>query len=152
MIDSDAHRYAVKYECPQVFCFDGYALLMLQFKAKKPEAIASEDCKIDCWIFPRENAGGVPLRYAFYRLLVQGLRRCQGQLSPSIVTLNGQQSEFRNFYTGEPVWKIGDALHRHPWGMYRAVDPRDGSMYWMFNGQEDESGQRLLDGPPLYNY
>ncbi|KAM3498869.1 hypothetical protein MY11210_009650 [Beauveria gryllotalpidicola] len=151
-LSRELRGYAVKYECPQVFCFDGYALLMLQFQAKKPEAIASEDCKIDCWIFPRDNTGGVPLRYAFYRLLVQGLRRCQGQLSPSIVTLNGQHSEFRNFYNREPVWKIGGALHTHPWGMYRAVDPRDGSMYWMFNGQEDESGQRLLDSPPLYNY
>ncbi|ATY60419.1 hypothetical protein A9K55_006902 [Cordyceps militaris] len=153
-LSRELRGYAVKYECPQVFCFDGYSLLMLQFKAKTLEAIAHEDCRVDCWFFPRENAGGVPLRYAFYRLLVQGLRRCQGQLSPSIVTLNGQQSEFRNFYTGEPVWEIDDSLHRHPWGMYRAVDPRNGSMYWMFNGQEvlDESGQRLLDGPPLYNY
>ena len=125
---------------------------MLQFKAKKPEAITSEDCKIDCWVIPRENAGGITLRYALYRLLVQGLRRCQGQLSPSVVTINGQESEFRNFYTGEPIWEIEGSLHRHPWDMYRGVDPRDGSIYWMYDGQEvvGEDGQRLLDGPPLY--
>ncbi|KAM3555261.1 hypothetical protein ARSEF4850_006088 [Beauveria asiatica] len=63
-LSRELRGYAVKYNCPQVFCFDGYTLLMLQFKARKPEAIADEDCDIDCWLFRRRNPGGTTLRYA----------------------------------------------------------------------------------------
>ncbi|KAM3434261.1 hypothetical protein NHJ13734_006052 [Beauveria thailandica] len=151
-LSRELRGYAVKYNCPQVFCFDGYTLLMLQFKARKPEAIADEDCDIDCWLFRRRNLGGTTLRYALYRLLAQGLRRVQGQLSRNPALLNSQECKFRNFYTGEPIWKIDGVLHRHPWGMYRAVDPKDGSIYWMYNGQPvwGEDGLLILDGPPLY--
>ncbi|KAM7210611.1 hypothetical protein V8F06_014001, partial [Rhypophila decipiens] len=70
--------YAYLYRCPQVFCFDNSTFLMLQFRAAKLDAIRDPDCTVDCWVFPGKNPNGIPLRFAFYRLLVQGFRRCQG--------------------------------------------------------------------------
>jgi len=70
-------RYADKYQCPQIFCFDGEWLLMLQFRAESPEGIKDLNCKIDGWLIPRVNGdNGVTLRYALYRFLAQGFRRC----------------------------------------------------------------------------
>ncbi|KAL2174067.1 uncharacterized protein P884DRAFT_159421, partial [Thermothelomyces heterothallicus CBS 202.75] len=68
--------YADKYQCPQVFCWDGRYLLVLQFRARKPDHIRNADCPIDCWVIPVEGST-CTLRYALYRLMVQGFRRCQ---------------------------------------------------------------------------
>ncbi|KAF4505566.1 hypothetical protein G6O67_007500 [Ophiocordyceps sinensis] len=65
----DFRGYAHKYECPQIFCFDGQTLLLLQFRAREPKDIAEADCAVDCWVIPRINRWGSTLRYALYRLL-----------------------------------------------------------------------------------
>lgn len=66
--------YADKYQCPQVFCFDGETLLVLQFRANKVEDILEENCPVDCWVLPRESSN-IPLCFALYMLLAQGFRR-----------------------------------------------------------------------------
>ncbi|KAK3336914.1 hypothetical protein B0T19DRAFT_447695 [Cercophora scortea] len=68
--------YADKYECPQTFCWDGEHLLILQFRARKPEHIRNADCPVDCWVIPAKGST-CTLRYALHRLMVQGFRRCQ---------------------------------------------------------------------------
>lgn len=81
------NSYAYKYNYPQTFCFDGAYLLMLQFRADTREAIKFIRCEVDCWVIPRENPGGCTFKTALYRLMVQGLRRCQGRwaLQPQLL-------------------------------------------------------------------
>ncbi|KAK3317210.1 hypothetical protein B0T19DRAFT_479337 [Cercophora scortea] len=94
-LSRELRGYAVKYKCPQVFCFDGVFLLLLQFRAATREDLKKEDCEVDCWILPRKNSvGGCTLRYGFYRLLAQGFRRCQGLRGRS-VTVGGFAPESR---------------------------------------------------------
>ncbi|KYK56285.1 hypothetical protein DCS_08255 [Drechmeria coniospora] len=118
-------RYAHKYECPQVFCFDGDTLLLLQFRANSRAELKHERCPVDCWVLPRENSG-TPLRYALYRLLAQGFRRFQGG-----VALDGFSSDLRQFYNGRPLWTLGDvATSQHPNGYARSVHVATGAFMW----------------------
>ena len=72
MLTTLPRSYAHKYRCPQIFCFDGVYLLMLQFRINKSvDDIRLTGCAVDCWVVPRENHGrGCTLRYALYRFLV----------------------------------------------------------------------------------
>ncbi|POR33875.1 Uncharacterized protein TPAR_05929 [Tolypocladium paradoxum] len=151
-LSRELRGYAHKYECPQIFCFDGRTLLMLQFRARKLKHVAEADCEVDCWVIPRENEGGCTLRYALYRLLVQGLRRCQGKLALSNVTLYGQSPKFRQFYSGEPIWDVEGKLYRQPWDCYRVIDPSNGAFYWMCREEEvqDQDGNRMWDTQGIY--
>lgn len=76
-LSRELRGYARKYSSPQVFCFDGATLLMLQFQANVPNDIESPNCPVDCWVLPRETSM-ITLRHALYVLLRQGLRRFQG--------------------------------------------------------------------------
>jgi hypothetical protein len=140
--------YAYLYRCPQVFCFDNSTFLMLQFRAAKLDAIRDPDCTVDCWVFPRTNPGGMSLRSAFYSLLVQGFRRCQGlcSLSPTLYNI---APDHREFYNGRPLWKINGGLKGKPWGHRRRVDPDYGAFYWTdAEGSEalvNEAGEKLWD-------
>lgn len=80
---------------------------MLQFRAVRVEDIKSAQCPVDCWVIPRENDDGSTLRCAFYRLLVQGLRRCQGMvgLNPSV---GGMNPDHREFFSGRLYWKCDE--------------------------------------------
>ncbi|KAK7398027.1 hypothetical protein QQX98_012604, partial [Neonectria punicea] len=119
-----------KYECPQTFCWDGQTLLMLQFRARKAQHVREEDCQVDCWVIPMEGST-CTLRYALYRLLVQGLRRCQGQTA-DVLTLGGVTETGREFYTGRPVWTVdGTSIATHPGGYYRVVDESTGALRWV---------------------
>ncbi|KAF5022085.1 hypothetical protein F66182_5860 [Fusarium sp. NRRL 66182] len=51
-LSQELRGYAHKYECPQVFCFDGKTLVLLQFRADKADDIKEENCPIDCWVIP----------------------------------------------------------------------------------------------------
>ncbi|KAJ2893603.1 hypothetical protein MKZ38_008426 [Zalerion maritima] len=140
--------YAYLYRCPQIFCFDNSTFLMLQFRATTAESIRDPDCAVDCWVFPRDNFNGLPLRWALYRLLVQGFRRCQGiwSLTPS---LYNTISDRREFYNGRPLWRIGGQLYNKPWGHCRRVDPFYGAFYWTdaegCEPQVDVAGDKIWD-------
>jgi hypothetical protein len=88
------------------------------------------------------------LRYALYRLLVQGLIRCQG-LYPTDATLYGQPPHHREFYSGRPVWKIDDKFYTKPWGHSRQIDASYGAFYWA--GEDgttpllDKNGNKIWD-------
>jgi len=69
-LSQELRGYAGKYQCPQVFCFDGETLLLLQFQANSAPDILQENCPVDCWVLPREPVG-TPLRPALYMLLLQ---------------------------------------------------------------------------------
>lgn len=141
--------YAYLYQCPQIFRFDNSTFLMLQFRAETIEAIKDPECLVNCWVFPRDNSGGTPLRAAFYRLLVQGLRRCQGLWSRSMVpTLNRTPPECRQFYNGRPLWRVGGKLSPEPWGYCRRLDTSYGAFYWVDaegNTVMDENGELVWD-------
>ncbi|KAH6976633.1 hypothetical protein EDB80DRAFT_739934 [Ilyonectria destructans] len=129
-LSRELRGYAHKYDCPQIFCFDNYSFLMLQFRARDKHDIKDAKCEVDCWIFPRENFHGSPLRYALYRLLVQGFRRCQGS-RPMDVSLYAVRPSRREFYTGRPLWKLEDGkTYGSPWGHTRKVDPTHGAFFW----------------------
>lgn len=128
-----ALSYAHKYQCPQVFCFDGETLLLLQFRASKVETLEDEDCPVDCWVLPRTNSS-CTLRYALYRLLVQGLRRCQGYVG-GVLTVGDLTTTSRQFYSGRPTWKInGRKEYEHPQGFERSIDASTGSFVWSLQG------------------
>ncbi len=142
-------RYAHKYQCPQIFCFDHGNLLMLQFRARDATRIKDANCEVDCWVFPRRNEGDTPLRYALYRLLLQGFRRCQGHWPMANMSLRGVTPHHREFYNGQPVWKMADGRYSaHPEGCYRKVDASYGAFYWVDpdgNEELDEQGNRMWD-------
>ncbi|KAJ3528748.1 hypothetical protein NM208_g10064 [Fusarium decemcellulare] len=128
-LSKELRGYAHKYQCPQVFCFDGAYLLLLQFRATKPEDLLSERCPVDTWVLPIKNTG-CSLRYALYRILVQGWRRCQASASP-LASIGGLAPEFREFYSGLPIWREGQTRQRsHPRGFQRSIDATNGSVFW----------------------
>ncbi|KAF2456631.1 hypothetical protein BDY21DRAFT_39767 [Lineolata rhizophorae] len=124
-LSRELRGYAHKYQCPHVFCFDGETLL-LQFRASKMENLEDEECPVDFWVLPRTNSS-CTLRYALYRLLVQGLRRCQGYLGGEL-TIGNLTTNSRQFYSGRPTWKInGKKELQHPQGFERSIDASTGS-------------------------
>ncbi|KAH7465221.1 hypothetical protein FOMA001_g17346 [Fusarium oxysporum f. sp. matthiolae] len=129
--------YAHKYQCPQVFCFDGARLILLQFRAFRLDDIKEESCKIDCWVFPVKTSS-CSLRYALYRLLAQGWRRCQGELAPAC-TIGGLQPYAREFFTGLPIWRYNNQKSKsHPAGYQRTVDQRTGALAWIHQAAQTE--------------
>jgi len=58
-------------------------------------------------VIPRENSY-TTFREALYRLLVQGLRRLQGNRAQQHPTLGSFTSPLRQFYNGRPAWRTGD--------------------------------------------
>lgn len=125
-----SNRYADKYECPHVFCWDGQTLLILQFRARKPEHIRNADCPIDCWVVP-VNGSTCTLRYALYRLMVQGFRRCQTVAATKPLSVGTLTVHGREFFTGRPIWRVsGQSSMNHPEGYLRSVDGATGGLYW----------------------
>lgn len=124
-------RYAVRYRCPQVYCFDGETLLMLQFRAKKEADLDDENCPVDCWVI-RRVGNGASLRDALYRLLVQGIRRLQGNRHEASPSVGGLTALTRQFFDGQPVWRKegGEETLEHPGGYRRVVDVHTGRFKW----------------------
>jgi len=136
---ADRFRYAHKYETPQIFCWDGQTLLMLQFRARKAAHIRDADCDIDCWVIPRQGSSST-LRNALYRFMVQGLRRVQGNNTAGALMVGSLTEHSRQFFTGRPVWKAGDVSQiRHPEDYYRVVDAETGALKWVLY-EEDPNG------------
>jgi len=80
------------------------------------------------------------LRYALYRLLVQGFRRCQAAASFRAGPLRvGTLTETRReFFTGQPVWTVdGQSSLTHPEGYIRLADEATGGLYWGQPGAGD---------------
>jgi hypothetical protein len=114
-----------------VFCFDAETLLLLQFRASKLSKIADEACRVDCWVLPRTSSY-CTLRYALYRLLAQGWRRCQGMSTAGQLAVGGLQEHSREFFSGRPVWRVdGINTGSHPGGHQRSVDTATGSLRWI---------------------
>jgi hypothetical protein len=133
VLNSFNNSYAHKYQCPQVFCFDGETLLLLQFRASRESRLEEKDCPVDCWVLPRLTSY-TTLRLAMYRLVVQGFRRCQGLHAPSELTL-GSLTSSRQFYSGRPRWKVnGIKETEHPEGFQRMINAW-GQFVWVFAGQ-----------------
>ncbi|KAI1113867.1 hypothetical protein F5Y14DRAFT_462176 [Nemania sp. NC0429] len=124
--------YADKYQCPLIACVDGQYYLQLQFRAQKADAIRDPQCMVDCWVLPIQQS-----RYAFYRMLVQGWRRCQVLTAPTLTV--GSLTEHRpEFYTGRPIWKVPSEpglpstyVTHHPEGYTRMVDAESGAIGWI---------------------
>ena len=111
---------------------------------------------------------GVTLRYALYRFLAQGFRRCQSYWPVVNAAPIGGLLPKRNreFFSGRPLWKVGGSHERrHPGGFYRAVSAEFGAFYWthddrsLLNGwvwdtqglwslptTEGDGGQAEIDG------
>ncbi|KAK0655405.1 hypothetical protein B0T16DRAFT_451094 [Cercophora newfieldiana] len=137
-LSKELRGYAAKYRCPQVYCFDGETLLLLQFQATREADIEDANCRVDCWVIPRENSY-TTFREALYRLLVQGFRRLQGNRAQQHPTLGSFTSPLRQFYNGRPAWRTGDGRlsAEHPEGYYRVVDVYTGAMKWVHEEDPD---------------
>jgi len=127
---------------------------MLQFRVSHSmDEIKDEECEVDCWVIPRRNFGqGCTLRYALYRLLVQGLRRCQGTF-PLAPPANVPTSRYRELCSGVPVWagSNGQLQYEHPDGYTREFD-QDG-VFYRAQGQApvvDDNGEKVWDTAPLW--
>lgn len=119
-----------KYECPQMFCFDGETLLLLQFRATRKDQLDNENCNVDCWVIPRDC--GILLRDALYRLLTQGFRRYQGMLA-----LPDFKCDIRQWYNSRPLWAVPDTrlvqyTSNQPSGFQRSVDAATGALIWTY--------------------
>lgn len=132
-LSQELRGYAHKYQCPQIFCFDGLNMLLLQFRADGPEEVASADCTVDAWIIPRENSTST-MRQALYYFLCQGLRRCQARASPGLqsISVGGLQPQSRQFYNGRLLWQgqEGQLVPDHPNGWVREIRQNDGALIW----------------------
>ncbi|KAL2255464.1 hypothetical protein VTK26DRAFT_3346 [Humicola hyalothermophila] len=148
-LSQELRGYADKYQCPpQVFCFDGSALLLLQFRAINAEDIREPDCAVDCWVLPRASSN-IPLRYALYVLLAQGFRRYQGACAAQALSVGGLTPRFRLFYNGLPVWRAEDRnLLEHPGGYQRSVDANSGAVKWTHPENPDEV---VWETPPFWS-
>ena len=152
-LSQELRGYADKYQCPQVFCFDGEVLLLLQFRASQPETIKDDDCQVDCWVLPRTSSF-CTLRYGLYRLLLQGWKRCQVMSAlagaPDGLIVGGLRPESREFYTGRPIWRVdGLRYASHPGGYSRSVDAVSGALKWKHEehaGEIEELGPLWGDG------
>ncbi|KAL2693749.1 hypothetical protein Neosp_000312 [[Neocosmospora] mangrovei] len=129
-LSQELRGYVCKYECPQVFCFDGSTLLILQFRALRAEDLEDERCWVDCWVLPRATSS-CTLRYALYRLLAQGWRRYQAEFSTPSFTVGGLTPCSREFFTGRPIWEGEEgSFPSHPGGYRRSVDAATGALMW----------------------
>ena len=108
---------------------------------------------VDCWVFPRVSVeGSCSLRYALYRLLVQGVRRCLGLRSLPVI-LGDLTPTFRQFYSGKPMWTTGKVTRGdHPDGYVRDLDPDTGAFFWTIDGQAllDSDGRIIWDTVGLW--
>ncbi|RGP77279.1 mycothiol acetyltransferase [Fusarium longipes] len=139
-LSQELRGYAFKYGCPQVFSFDGFYLILLQFRAKSVEDIRHRDCPVDCWVVSATRDGAVPLRVALYRLLMQGWRRVQGNSAP-LQMIGGRMPHSREWYSGSPLWEGERGLQRqHPGGFTRQCEPQTGKLFWR-NGQGLKSNE-----------
>ncbi|KAK0703002.1 hypothetical protein B0T26DRAFT_744159 [Lasiosphaeria miniovina] len=145
-LSRELRGYACMYQCPQVFCFDGHTLLILQFRASKPQKMIRKDLGVDCWVLPRRNGdnGGIQLRAALYRLIAQGFRRCQVIDGP-VVPVGGIFPTGREFFSGLPLWL--DKQRHHPLGYFRCADIYHGSLYWGYGDEPvvDGDGHAVWD-------
>ncbi|KAF1346387.1 hypothetical protein EJ07DRAFT_85290, partial [Lizonia empirigonia] len=70
----ELRAYAYHYKCPQVFCYDGVTMVIVRLRANDREDI--KRCNGDMFVIPNIAAvGGIHIRYALYRLMVDGLHR-----------------------------------------------------------------------------
>ncbi|AEO69952.1 uncharacterized protein THITE_2171159 [Thermothielavioides terrestris NRRL 8126] len=136
MLSRELRGYAVKYQSPQVYCFDGKTLLLLQFRADTPAKMMDADCPVDCWVLPREGSF-YSLRYALYRLMAQGFRRFQGMCALPI-SVGGLTPRSRRFFNGVPVWHPnGVDQDEHPGGYVRSVNGTSGAVKWTHSESGD---------------
>ena len=117
---------------------------MLQFRARSLDKIKDPNCKVDCWIIPRQN-NGTTLRYALYRFLVQGFRRCQSYW-PVPLPASGVGGLFPEhkceFFSGRPAWNVNGTLYgEHPGGFYRDIDVESGAFYWTHDNGPPPGGR-----------
>ncbi|PHH70768.1 hypothetical protein CDD80_5736 [Ophiocordyceps camponoti-rufipedis] len=111
------------YGCPQVFCYDGETLLLLQFRAEneftgedEPE-MGRADCPVDCWVLSRHE-DSAPMRRGLYNLLVQGIRRYQGSIPRERIIVGDHQPCRRRWFDGRSLWLKADGSRgvQHPGG------------------------------------
>lgn len=136
-------RYAHQYQCPQIFCFDGDTLLLLQFRAVQPSQLLDDDCPVDCWAFPRDQSV-TSLRDALSRLITQGWRHRQGKEGRRDMTVGGVSFTSREFYSGRPLWEDenGVQVTLHPGGWQRSIGYLR-QFVWTMEGQRPQSEEAL---------
>lgn len=81
-------------------------------------------------MIPREGSS-CSLRYALYRMMVQGFRRCQASTAGTL-TVGGLTEHSREFFSGLPIWRYGGVSRKeHPGGYTRVVDEDTGALKWV---------------------
>jgi hypothetical protein len=77
-------------------------------------------------VVPRssDEEGRCTIRYALYRLIIQGIRRCLGGCAP-LLNLSGYPRSFE-YFSGRPMWSIqGGFVWNHPLGINREYDRKN---------------------------
>ncbi len=108
---------------------------MLRFRADSRDGILAPNCPIDCWLLA--NATGTDqtstLKYGLYRLIVEGIRRVEGQIAGEL-ELEGYHRRYE-YHSGRPYWVSGNLIyHDHPGGYERGFDHAHRRWAWYRDG------------------
>ncbi|QDS77975.1 hypothetical protein FKW77_001927 [Venturia effusa] len=104
-LGKELRGYATKYRTPQMYCYDGSNLLIVQFRAQTEADIQDEACPIDCMVIPRSSEvdDHCSMRMALYRLVSQGIRRCLALYAPQLA-IGACRREWE-YFSGCPYWR-----------------------------------------------
>jgi hypothetical protein len=104
-------RYAWQYNCPQVFCYDGAQMLIVRFRANNRDDIKT--CNGDLFVISNiAGADGIPIRYALYRLMVDGLRRLMA--ATALAVMIPPYTRHFDWFNGEPYWTAAGSNTKYP--------------------------------------
>jgi hypothetical protein len=82
-------------------------MLIVRLRADDREDI--QTCNGDMFVIPNIAAvGGICLRYALYRLMVDGLHRIMAETAPAVTI--GHYTRHFHWFSGEPYWMDGQNI------------------------------------------
>jgi hypothetical protein len=103
-------RYMYEYECPQGACYDGKTMLIVRLRARNREDIRT--CNGDMFVIPNiAGLGGIHIRYALYRLSVDGLHRNMAAIAPPVNI--GIYTRNFDWFNGNPYWTAAGSNTRY---------------------------------------
>ncbi|TID15114.1 hypothetical protein E6O75_ATG08367 [Venturia nashicola] len=151
-LGQELRGYGAKYKTPQMYCYDGSYLLIVQFRAATAADILDANYPINYIVIPRssEIEGHCSIRKAKYRLLAHRVRRCLGLIAPPL-TIGAYRREFQ-YFSGLPYWRshagIFEELTVEGVTYQQVLDQHNMAWMWTYNGVGKHWDTHTLKGVP----